>query len=96
MFVSHDMAVVERIAHRIAVVYAGQIVEIGDAAAILSAPKHSYTKRLISAVPSIDRRNEHFALDTRQVPSLVRPLGYEPEPANWQTYGQDHMARTEA
>jgi peptide/nickel transport system ATP-binding protein/glutathione transport system ATP-binding protein len=96
LFVSHDMAVVERIAHRIAVVYAGQIVEIGDAAAILSAPKHSYTKRLISAVPSIDRRNEHFALDTRQVPSLVRPLGYEPEPANWQTYGQDHMARTEA
>ncbi|MGN6450586.1 MAG: ABC transporter ATP-binding protein [Brucella intermedia] len=96
LFVSHDMAVVERIAHRIAVVYAGQIVEIGDAAAILSAPKHSYTKRLISAVPSIDRRNEHFVLDTRQVPSLVRPLGYEPEPANWQTYGQDHMARTEA
>ncbi len=96
LFVSHDMAVVERIAHRIAVVYAGQIVEIGDAATILSAPKHSYTKRLISAVPSIDRRNEHFALDTRQVPSLVRPLGYEPEPANWQTYGRDHMARTEA
>ncbi len=96
LFVSHDMAVVERIAHRIAVVYAGQIVEIGDAASILSAPKHSYTKRLISAVPSIDRRNEHFTLDTRQVPSLVRPLGYEPARANWQTYGHDHMARTEA
>jgi len=96
LFVSHDMAVVERIAHRIAVVYAGQIVEIGDAASILSAPKHSYTKRLISAVPSIDRRNENFALDTRQVPSLVRPLGYEPAPAQWQTYGRDHRARTEA
>lgn len=96
LFVSHDMAVVERIAHRIAVVYAGQIVEIGDAGAILSAPKHSYTKRLISAVPSIDRRNQHFSLDTRQVPSLVRPLGYEPAPAQWQTYGHDHMARTEA
>ncbi|KAB2700582.1 ABC transporter ATP-binding protein [Brucella lupini] len=96
LFVSHDMAVVERVAHRIAVVYAGHIVEIGDAASILSAPKHSYTKRLISAVPSIDRRNEHFTLDTRQVPSLVRPLGYEPAPANWQTYGHDHMARTEA
>ncbi len=96
LFVSHDMAVVERIAHRIAVVYAGQIVEIGDAGAVLSAPKHSYTKRLISAVPSIDRRNQHFSLDTRQVPSLVRPLGYEPAPAQWQTYGHDHMARTEA
>ena len=95
LFVSHDMAVVERIAHRIAVVYAGQIVEIGDAASILSAPRHSYTKRLISAVPSIDRRNEHFTLDTGQVPSLVRPLGYEPAPAHWQTYGHDHVARTE-
>ena len=96
LFVSHDMAVVERIAHRIAVVYAGQIVEIGNAKSVLSQPKHSYTKRLIAAVPSIDRRNENFALDTRQVPSLVRPLGYEPAPADWRSYGPDHKARAEA
>ena len=96
LFVSHDMAVVERIAHRIAVVYAGQIVEIGDAASDLSDPKHAYTKRLISAVPSVDRRKETFEVDTRQVPSLVRPLGFEPEPANWQSFGPDHMARAEA
>ncbi len=96
LFVSHDMAVVERIAHRIAVVYAGQIVEIGDAAAILSNPRHSYTKRLIAAVPSIDRRREHFTLDTRQVPSLVRPLGFEPPPAEWRDFGIDHRARLEA
>ena len=96
LFVSHDMAVVERIAHRIAVVYAGQIVEIGDAKSVLSQPKHSYTQRLIAAVPSIDRRNENFALDTRQVPSLVRPLGYEPAPPEWRNYGPDHKARAEA
>ncbi|EKF40935.1 peptide ABC transporter [Nitratireductor indicus C115] len=96
LFVSHDMAVVERIAHRIAVVYAGQIVEIGDAAAILSDPRHSYTKSLIAAVPSIDRRREHFTLDTRQVPSLVRPLGFEPPPAEWRDIGADHRARLEA
>lgn len=95
LFISHDMAVVERIAHRIAVMYAGQIVEIGDAASILSAPKHPYTKRLISAVPSIDRRNEDFALDTRQVPSLVRPLGFEPAPVEWLRFGVDHMALAE-
>ncbi|TIU05734.1 MAG: ABC transporter ATP-binding protein, partial [Mesorhizobium sp.] len=46
LFISHDMAVVERIAHRIAVIYAGQIVEIGDATSVLSEPKHSYTKKL--------------------------------------------------
>jgi peptide/nickel transport system ATP-binding protein/glutathione transport system ATP-binding protein len=95
LFVSHDMAVVERIAHRIAVVYAGQIVEIGDAASVLSNPRHSYTKRLISAVPSISKRNENFTLDSRHVPSLVRPLGYEPPSAQWLNHGSDHMARAE-
>jgi peptide/nickel transport system ATP-binding protein len=96
LFISHDMAVVERIAHRIAVIYAGQIVEIGDATSVLSEPKHSYTKKLIAAVPTIDRRHEHFELDTRQVPSLVRPLGFEPDPANWQQFGPDHRARAVA
>ncbi|EKF19979.1 ABC transporter ATP-binding protein [Nitratireductor pacificus] len=95
LFVSHDMAVVERIAHRIAVLYAGQIVEIGDARSVLSAPRHSYTKQLIAAVPSIDRRHETFALDLRQVPSLIRPLGFEPEEAAWQRFGADHLARAE-
>ncbi|KRB32328.1 MULTISPECIES: ABC transporter ATP-binding protein [Mesorhizobium] len=96
LFISHDMAVVERIAHRIAVIYAGQIVEIGDAASVLSKPKHSYTKKLISAVPTIERRREHFELDTRQVPSLVRPRGFEPTPARWVQFGGDHRARVEA
>ncbi|MER9233089.1 ABC transporter ATP-binding protein [Mesorhizobium sp. M0622] len=96
LFISHDMAVVERIAHRIAVIYAGQIVEIGDATSVLSEPKHSYTKQLIAAVPAIDRRHQHFRLDTRQVPSLVRPLGFEPGPAKWRQFGPDHRARVEA
>ncbi|PAQ06443.1 ABC transporter ATP-binding protein [Mesorhizobium temperatum] len=96
LFISHDMAVVERIAHRIAVIYAGQIVEIGDATSVLSEPKHSYTKKLIAAVPTIDRRHERFEIDTRQVPSLVRPLGFEPSPAKWDKFGPDHRARVEA
>jgi len=95
LFISHDMAVVERIAHRVAVMYAGRVVEIGDAAAVLSNPQHSYTKRLIEAVPSVDRRHQRFELDTRQVPSLVRPLGYEPEAAQWRQVGADHRALAE-
>ncbi|WP_245500178.1 ABC transporter ATP-binding protein, partial [Mesorhizobium sp. M4B.F.Ca.ET.089.01.1.1] len=96
LFISHDMAVVERIAHRIAVIYAGQIVEIGDAKSVLSAPRHAYTKKLIAAVPTIERRRQRFELDTRQVPSLVRPLGFEPGPAKWDVFGPDHRVRVEA
>ncbi len=95
LFISHDMAVVERIAHRIAVMFAGQIVEIGDAASVLSSPQHPYTQRLIAAVPSIERRRQHFALDVTQVPSLVRPLGFEPPPAEWRDVGADHRVRVD-
>jgi peptide/nickel transport system ATP-binding protein/glutathione transport system ATP-binding protein len=95
LFISHDMAVVERIAHRIAVMYAGRIVEIGDAKSVLSDPQHGYTRRLIAAVPAIERRRQHFALDATQVPSLVRPPGYEPPPAQWREVGLDHRVRVE-
>jgi peptide/nickel transport system ATP-binding protein/glutathione transport system ATP-binding protein len=95
LFISHDMAVVERIAHRIAVMFAGQIVEIGDAAEVLSRPQHSYTKRLIAAVPSVDRRKQRFDIDMTQVPSLVRAPGYEPPPARWRDVGTDHRVRIE-
>ena len=96
LFISHDMAVVERIAHRIAVMYAGQIVEIGAARAVLSEPQHSYTRRLIAAVPAIERRKEHYAVDMTQVPSLVKPAGYEPPAARWREVGPDHRVREEA
>tara|TARA_R110002020_G_scaffold32518_24_gene99964 strand:+ start:33 stop:668 length:636 start_codon:yes stop_codon:yes gene_type:complete len=95
LFISHDMAVVERIAHRIAVMFAGQIVEIGEARGVLSDPQHSYTRRLIAAVPAVERRNQHFAVDMTQVPSLVRQAGYEPPAARWRQAGADHQVRLE-
>ena len=51
LFISHDIAVVERVSHRIAVMYLGEIVEIGPRAAIMENPQHPYTKRLMAAVP---------------------------------------------
>jgi peptide/nickel transport system ATP-binding protein/glutathione transport system ATP-binding protein len=95
LFISHDMAVVERIAHRIAVMRAGRIVEIGAAAAVLSDPQHAYTRRLIAAVPSVARRRYQFAIDVSEVPSLVRPPGYEPPPARWRQAGEDHRVLLE-
>lgn len=95
LFVSHDMAVVERIAHRIAVLYAGQIVEIGRADAVLSNPRHDYTRRLIAAVPTTDRRRDVFRLQTEAVPSLLRPRGYEPPEAVWAVCGEDHQVLVE-
>ena len=58
-------------------------------------PQHGYTKRLIAAVPAIERRKQRFTLDATQVPSLVRPSGYEPPPARWREAGLDHRVREE-
>jgi peptide/nickel transport system ATP-binding protein len=96
LFVSHDMAVVERIAHRVAVLYAGRIVEIGAAEAVLSSPQHAYTRRLIAAVPTMERRREIFKLDTAYIPTLLRPAGYEPPHTLWRACGDDHHVRIEA
>ncbi len=96
LFVSHDMAVVERIAHRVAVLYGGQIVEIGDARSVLSNPQHSYTKKLIAAVPTMERRHERFELNTEAVPTLLRPEGFEPQPSRWEYFGEDHRVKLEA
>lgn len=51
LFISHDIAVVERVSHRIAVMYQGRIVEIGPTDDVLRRPQHEYTRRLLSAVP---------------------------------------------
>ncbi len=61
LFISHDMAVVERLSHRVAVMYFGEIVEIGPRSAVFGNPAHPYTQRLLSAVPVPDpSRRSHI------------------------------------
>lgn len=81
LFISHDMAVVERVSHRVAVMYLGQIVEIGPRRAIFENPQHPYTKKLMAAVPVADPSRRHLdrKLLSGEIPSPIRKVGDEPE-----------------
>ena len=75
LFISHDMAVVERVSHRVAVMYLGEIVEIGTRRQIFENPQHPYTKRLLKAVPVMDPETRPERVDlTGDIPSPVRPV----------------------
>jgi len=92
LFISHDMAVVERISHRVAVMYLGQIVEIGPRQQIFEHPQHPYTRKLMQAVPIADPalRRER-TLEVSEIPSPVRPVDFEPDLAALVNVGPDHF-----
>jgi oligopeptide/dipeptide ABC transporter ATP-binding protein len=74
LFISHDLAVIRYISERVAVMYLGQLVEVGDAVAIYEEPAHPYTQALLSAIPQPDpdRRRQRIVL-AGDVPSPEHP-----------------------
>ncbi|MEP2981661.1 MAG: ABC transporter ATP-binding protein [Sulfitobacter sp.] len=93
LFISHDMAVVENIADRVAVMYLGQIVEMGTGAQIFGDPRHTYTQRLIEAVPHADpeRALPSRVLAASDPPSPVRSVGDPPKVVKLVDVGAGHL-----
>jgi peptide/nickel transport system ATP-binding protein len=95
LFITHDMAVVEQIAHKIAVMYLGQIVEMGTRRQVLEDPRHPYTRRLLDAVPVADparRREKHMPV--QEVGSAVRPVGSAVARLSLEDVGAGHIVAT--
>ena len=93
LFISHDMAVVERVSHNVAVMYLGRIVEIGPRAAIFEDPRHPYTRALLAAVPIADpslRRSSELP-DYLPLSSPIFPLGTVPRPSLYDEAGPGHL-----
>ncbi len=95
LFISHDMAVVERVSHRVAVMYLGEIVEIGPRAAVFDNPQHPYTKKLMSAVPVPDpsRRGIRRGISNDELKSPVRAMGYEPPKRQYREVSAGHVVQ---
>ncbi len=93
LFISHDMAVVERVSHTVGVMYLGRIVEIGSRAAIFEDPRHEYTKSLLAAVPVADpdQRKSEKDLNFKPIPSPIFPIGHEPGPSVYEEVAAGHF-----
>ena len=96
LFISHDMAVVERVSHDLGVMYLGRIVEMGPRAAVFENPQHPYTQALMKAVPIADPRNrkDERELNFKPIPSPIHPVGYEAAPSEYREIGAGHYILT--
>ncbi|WLB56226.1 ABC transporter ATP-binding protein [Bradyrhizobium japonicum] len=95
LFISHDIAVVERMSHRVAVMYLGEIVETGPRAALFGNPQHPYTKKLMTAVPVPDpsRRGTKRETSNDEIRSPVRAPDYQPPVRQYREVSPGHVVQ---
>ncbi|WP_170478911.1 ABC transporter ATP-binding protein [Ruegeria arenilitoris] len=93
LFISHDMAVVERVSHQVGVMYLGRIVELGPRARVFENPQHAYTQALMKAVPIADpnKRKSEKDLNFKPIPSPIHPIGHTPEPSKYREVEPGHF-----
>jgi peptide/nickel transport system ATP-binding protein len=91
------MSVVERIAHRVAVMRLGEIVEIGPREAVFGQPNHPYTQRLLAAVPVADpaRRSQKRITDDSELPSPIRAPDFIPPVRHYREITPGHHVLAE-
>ena len=96
LFISHDMAVVERVSHDVGVMYLGRLVEIGPRRKVFEAPQHAYTQALMKAVPIADpsQRKSEKDLNFKPIPSPIHNLDYQPGASKYREVSKDHFVLT--
>ncbi len=96
LFISHDMAVVERVSHQVGVMYLGRIVELGPRSRVFENPQHPYTQALMKAVPIADprKRKDERDLNFKPIPSPIHPIGHEPAPSVYGEVEPGHFVLT--
>ncbi|WP_192877731.1 ABC transporter ATP-binding protein [Paracoccus sp. SY] len=97
LFISHDMAVVERVSHHVGVMYLGRIVEIGTRQQVFENPQHNYTRQLMAAVPVADPRQKKISedLNFRPIPSPIHPVDYRAQPSVYKEVAPGHKVLVE-
>ena len=96
LFISHDMAVVERVSHDVGVMYLGRLVEIGPRPSIFRNPQHPYTQDLLKAVPIADpdKRKSERDLNFKPLPSPIHDLSHDPAPSEYKEVLKNHYVLT--
>ena len=96
LFISHDMAVVERVSHDVGVMYLGRLVEIGPRPSIFRNPQHPYTQDLLKAVPIADpdKRKSERDLNFKPLPSPIHDLTHDPKPSEYLEVAKNHYVLT--
>ena len=87
LFIAHDLAIVRQVAHRVAVMYGGRIVEAGSTSQVYGAPQHPYTRALLDAVPVPDPEIQRHRLSR---PAAILPARNNASPSGPCRFGEDH------